>query len=203
MPGKLFVISAPSGAGKTTLVNALINDMGKSHNLERVITYTSKTPRPAEVNGIDYHFVTPAEFERLIGEGFFLEWSTAYGTYYGTPASIVEGLARGTSYIIILDRRGAQALAQLYKDLVLIWIEVLAISVLEERLRTRCQDTAEQIARRLVLAKDEMAQEKLMPFFRYHVMNNVFDDAYKTLQSIICNELQCLQCNSVKSASRS
>ena len=81
MPGKLFIISAPSGAGKTTLVTALINDIGKSHALERVVTYTSKAPRSAEVNGVDYHFVTPEQFEGYIAAGFFLEWSTAYGTY--------------------------------------------------------------------------------------------------------------------------
>jgi guanylate kinase len=192
MPGKLFVISAPSGAGKTTLVTALINDIGKSHVLERVVTYTSKSPRPAEVNGVDYHFITPQEFERRIAAGFFLEWSTAYGTYYGTPASIREGLNKGTSYIIILDRVGAQALTQLYKDVVLMWIEVSSLAILEERLKERGQDTPEQIARRLVLAQKEIESEKLTPFFHYHVMNSVFEDAYKIVKSLVCNELQCM-----------
>lgn len=192
MAGKLFVISAPSGAGKTTLVNALISDMNKDHTLQRVITYTSKTPRPAEVHGVDYHFVTPQEFERLIKAGFFLEWSTAYGTYYGTPASIMQGLSQGTSYIIILDRQGAQALKQVYAHVVCIWIEVPSVAVLKKRLEGRGQDTHEQILRRLALAHDEIEQEKIMPFFQHHVMNNLFEDAYSMVRSIVCSELQCM-----------
>lgn len=189
MPGKLFIISAPSGAGKTSLVTALMNDSAFKDILERAVTYTSRAPRPVEVAGRDYHFISVEEFESRMAEGFFLEWSTAYGTYYGMPVSIMDNLARGISHVIILDRAGAESLARHYKNVVLIWIEVPSLAVLEERLKARGQDAPEQIARRLLLAHDEMQKERIKPFFHHHIMNNVFEDAYKTIKSIVCKEL--------------
>src|SRR5437879_4794715 len=107
MIGKLFVISASSGAGKTTLVTAIITHMGGHVNLERVVTYTTRTPAPGDVPGVDYHFVTPAQFQEKIAAGFFMEWSTAYGHYYGSPRSVLDEVAAGNSRILILDRAGA------------------------------------------------------------------------------------------------
>src|SRR3990167_6495680 len=103
MIGKIFIISAPSGAGKSTLVAATLANLEKEWPIERVVTYTSKNPRNNEVPGQDYHFIKVDEFERRIKQGFFLEWSNAYGTYYGSPRSIVNQVANGYSYIGIID----------------------------------------------------------------------------------------------------
>src|SRR5579862_9920541 len=116
MAGRLFLVSAPSGGGKTTLVNAAIASLSREHSIKRLITYTSRSPRTGDVHGVDYHFVTPAEFQTLIEQEFFLEWSAAYGTFYGTPKEVLRDIAQGLSYIAIVDRAGAQAIYRLVPD---------------------------------------------------------------------------------------
>src|SRR5581483_10666268 len=111
-PGVLFIVSAPSGAGKTTLVNAALGSLKSSHAIERVITYTSRMPREGEIPGVDYHFISELEFQSRIKDGFFLEWSGAYGTYYGTPRGLLEDLEKGHHRILIPDRNGAQKILE-------------------------------------------------------------------------------------------
>lgn len=139
--GTLFIVSASSGAGKTSIVTEVIKRLKNTYCVERVVTYSSKTARSCEVNGRDYHFVSVAEFQARIAEGFFLETSCAYGTYYGTPRTIVEGLGQGISYILIVDRAGAAAIANQISSVVLIWISVGSLSILEERLYARDRES--------------------------------------------------------------
>jgi guanylate kinase len=185
MSGKLFIVSASSGAGKTSLVTAALQELQAFYPLERVVTYTSKQPRPGEVHGKDYYFMTAQAFEQKIAEGFFIEWSVAYGTYYGSPRSIVEGLALGKSYIAILDYAGAQAVAEAVKEAVLIWIKVPSLAVLRQRLAARAQDTQEQIERRLALAQQEMESAQKNALFKYTILNENFDVALKNFKTII------------------
>ena len=96
--GKLFIIPAPSGAGKTSLVTALLERIGQSHSLSRVITYTTKMPRSGDIHGRDYHFLSIDQFEQKIKEDFFLEWSVAYDHYYGSPKNIVLCLSKETHF---------------------------------------------------------------------------------------------------------
>lgn len=187
--GKLFIISAPSGAGKTTLVNAILNEENIGRNLERVITYSSKRPRPGEINGRDYHFVSHEEFERLIEQEFFIEWSSAYGAYYGSPASIIDRLASGKSFIMILDRTGAQAIKAAIKNAILIWIQVPTLEDLRARLHHRGQDLPDSVERRLVLAEKEIQNERDFPVFEQYVMNNNFENAVQQLKNIIALSL--------------
>lgn len=186
--GKLFVISAPSGAGKTSLVNALLQKMDKTYNLTRVVTYTSKKPRTGEVAGVDYHYIEVDEFKSKIQEGFFCEWSNCYESYYGSPRSIFDDLDKGMSYILIIDRAGAQQIINFYKEAILIWIHT-DIPTLKERLILRGAETEEQINKRLVQASLELAQEEQKSIYSYRIVNDIFEKALGELESTIMGEL--------------
>ncbi|MBT4856078.1 guanylate kinase [bacterium] len=182
--GTLFVISAPSGGGKTTLVNAILAEKAPDERLERVVTYTTKKPRKGEIEGQSYFFVDKADFEAKIEQGFFLEWSGTYGHYYGSPASVLTQLNAGTSLIMILDRAGARAVKDVYPDAILIWIKPPSIEELEKRLVGRGSDSADSIKRRLGLAIEELKSEKTHPFFGFNVINDDFEKAKKALKTI-------------------
>lgn len=190
LPGKLFIVSAPSGAGKTTVVQAVLAQAGRTYAIKRLITYTTKAMQPGERDGHDYHFIREAEFLYKIQQGFFIEWSTAYGHYYGSPRSIIADLFRGMSYIAILDRAGAEAVNQQLTDVVLIWLYPNSVEVLKDRLALRARDEAVDIERRLVLAQKELAEEKERPFFRWHVLNDDFNEAVFLILSIVRNTLE-------------
>lgn len=187
--GFLFIVSAPSGAGKNTLVEKLLATHAsiykESNSLKRVVTYTSKKPRLGDVDGKDYHFISEADFEKKIQEGFFLEYSTAYGNYYGTPRFILTELSQGASFFIIIDQYGAQAISKLYQKHVLIWIEPSSIEELESRLIKRAGESAEDIAKRLELARVEMAQQKENPSYHYYITNSNVEQGVKHLQEIV------------------
>ena len=174
MPGTLFVISAPSGAGKTSLVLALLKHRP---GLSRLITYTTRSPRAGEVNGCDYHFITESDFKLKIEQNFFLEWSCAYGAYYGSPRSLLDDIRQGQSFIAIVDRLGARALHKLITSAVCIWIVPPSLSVLERRLTLRASDCQERIRYRLQLARQEMEQERIEPFFQFVIVNDSFEEA--------------------------
>ncbi len=185
MTGKLFIVSAPSGAGKTTLVNAVLDKLSSKYPIERVITYTTKKPRAGEVNGRDYYFLSVLEFERKIKENFFLEWSTAYGTYYGSPRSIVTQLKKGTSYILIIDRRGAEQIIKQTNHAILIWIYTRNLDIVRTRLIKRGTENSAQIASRLIQAQKEIALEQQNRLYSYHILNDEFDDAVDVLEGLI------------------
>ncbi len=187
--GKLFIIAAPSGAGKTSLVTALIERIGQSHVLSRVITYTTKIPRLGDVDGEDYHFLSIDQFEQKIEEDFFLEWSLAYGNYYGSPKNIVSLLEGGSSFLMILDSQGAQALATLFSEAILIWISVPTIEILKKRLLLRKSENLEQINKRILLAQKEIQEKSKKNFFKYVVCNDIFEKALQELESIVNKEL--------------
>jgi guanylate kinase len=189
MVGKLFIVSAPSGTGKTTLVNALLERLQNRCRLERVVTYTTKSPSVQEKNGQDYHFVSQADFEAKVQEGFFMEWSGAYGSYYGSPSSILAQLEKGVSFILVIDRVGAQKLIAAGHNPVLIWIKPTSLEVLRERLELRGRDAAAVIERRLALAQEELAEEKSNSLYKHHVINEDFNEALKNLEHIFLAEL--------------
>lgn len=184
MPGKIFIVAAPSGAGKTTLVTKAIKELSPSYKIERAITYTSRLPRIGEKQGIDYHFIDEQEFINKINGGFFLEHSTVYGTYYGSPASLINKVEEGTSYIMILDRAGTQRIMEQVPSAVAIWIYV-GLGVLKERLKLRNSESHEHIQKRLALAEQEFAQEQQSPLFHYYVHNDQIELAYTTFKNIL------------------
>lgn len=184
MAGKLFIISAPSGAGKTTLVEHLLQEL-KTYNICRVLTYTTRTPRQAEVHGKDFYFIHQSEFEHKITQSFFIEWSSAYGHYYGTPRSITEDMDRGMSALLIADRAGAKQIKEQIPRAVLIWIYTSSIDLLQKRLHQRGMDGAEQIAMRLRLAQEEIQEEAAHSFYDFHVLNDDFCEAISALHAIV------------------
>ncbi|MGE4168040.1 MAG: guanylate kinase [Candidatus Babeliales bacterium] len=189
-PGKLFVVSAPSGAGKTTLITTLCERIGDQHAFKRVITYTSRQPRQGDQEGKDYHFISKQEFEVKIQEGFFIEWSNAYGNYYGSPRSILNELTSGVSFFLIIDRAGAQVVSEVHKESVLIWIHTKTIEILENRLRSRNTEQESEILRRLSLAKQEIDEELQKKFYQYHVLNDNFEKAIQELVCIVFDEIE-------------
>jgi len=189
MPGRLFIISAPSGAGKTTLVERLIDCIRCHYPIKRIITYTSKTARSNEQNGQDYHFLSADEFRHKIENGFFMEWSDAYGCYYGSPRSILDEVEQGGFYILVIDRIGAERVAQLCDNAVLIWLYTKGLEVLRERLEQRNTEKQGEIEHRLDCARREIEQELRCPIYHYHVLNDDFNRALRKLEKIICHEL--------------
>lgn len=188
--GKLFLVSACSGAGKTSLVNRLIEDVGMSCQLERVVTYTTKCPRACEIPGIDYHFLSPTEFEQKCGEGFFLEWSNAYGAYYGSPRNSVKDVLEGKgSRVLIIDRVGAEKVFSEVPDAIGVWLYTKNFQDLKKRLISRGADPIDKIEERLKLAEWEIEREIKFPLYNYHILNDNFEVALKELKRIIQGEL--------------
>ncbi|OGB97818.1 guanylate kinase [candidate division TM6 bacterium RIFCSPHIGHO2_12_FULL_36_22] len=183
--GTLFVISAPSGTGKTTLVNAILSEKGQNEKIEQVVTYTTKKPRNGEINGKSYYFLTKDEFEAKIAQNFFLEWSDVYDNYYGSPRYALDKLTEGISQIAILDRTGAKAVKQIYPPSILIWIETPNIEELAKRLTKRASDSSESIIRRLALAIKEIEAEKVEQLYDYTIINDDFEKAKQALKSIL------------------
>lgn len=187
--GKLFVVSAPSGAGKTTLVTRVIERLNRSYDLKRVITYTSKQPRPGEVQGVDYHFLAEEEFKEKIASDYFVEYSTVYGAFYGFPRYIIAEIYKGASYIVIVDREGATSLKAHIKETVLIWIRPPNKEELEKRLINRAQDSNETIAFRLGLADAELSNE-VRYLFDNIIINDDLERAVDELATLIEQNLQ-------------
>jgi len=187
--GTLFIISAPSGAGKTSLVEALISQEPFKETLERVITYTTRAPRSGDINGQDYHFIGEADFITRAQKGFFLEWSTAYGTYYGTPISLLEDLCQGFNRVLIIDRLGAGAMVKILPEAVLIWISPPSLEILEARLQVRGTENKAQIARRIALAKLEMEEEAQNPQYMHKITNDFFENSIDFLKNIVIKAL--------------
>jgi guanylate kinase len=189
MAGKLFLISAPSGAGKTTLVHEVIERYGMYYDLERVVTYTSKKPRVNEVPGIDYHFLSHEDFEARISQGFFMEWSVAYESYYGSPRDVLAKLDEGRSFLLIIDRVGAQQVLTHCPHAVGIWIYTKSMQDLQQRLKDRNTDSIEHVRRRLARAREEIMEEISSPIYKYHILNQDLDCAVRRIFTILKREL--------------
>jgi guanylate kinase len=180
LKGLLVVISAPSGTGKTTLTHMLLKEFP---NMEFSVSYTTRPPRPGEVNGKDYFFVDRETFERMIEEGDFLEWAEVYGNLYGTSKSqVLKALNEGKDIILDIDTQGALQVKKNFPEAVLIFVLPPSLSELERRLRRRGTDDEETIERRLKVAREEIRRA---PLYDYIVVNDVLEVAFENLKSII------------------
>jgi guanylate kinase len=177
------VITAPSGAGKTSLIEALTRD---DPSLKLSISYTTRAPRPGEKNGVDYHFVDDAAFLAMRSRGEFLESAEVHGYRYGTSKKVItEALKRGEDLILEIDWQGAQQVRRIYPDCVGIFILPPSIEELERRMRVRGQDSDGVIRRRLENAREELAHSGE---FEYRIINKDFDAAQHELAEIIRKE---------------
>ena len=188
--GKLFVISAPSGAGKTTIIQKALAELQTTIDIKRVVTCTSRESRIEEVDGQDYNFFTESEFEQKIKDGYFLEYTKYTGNYYGSPKSILKEIEHGTSFILIIDLAGAKNVFKTAPNATFIWISPPSIDTLRERLVNRQTETDETITNRLQTAEQEISEEESLDIFTYHVINNVLDDAVAEVVGIIRDEIQ-------------
>lgn len=178
--GKLFVIAAPSGAGKTSLVRAL---MKRRPELRFSISYTTRTKRPTEQDGRDYFFIDKPSFERMIAQGEFLEHAPVFDNFYGTSRAQVEQLlAAGNNVLLEIDWQGAQQIRRAMPECESIFILPPSRAELERRLRDRATDSDEVIARRL---RDSMADMSHWNEFDYVVINDDFERATADLESIV------------------
>lgn len=177
--GHLYVVAAPSGAGKTSLLHAL---MRRRPGLGFSVSCTTRKPRPGEVDGKDYHFIGREEFERLVAAGEFVEHANVFGNLYGTRKSVVEAaLAEGRDLILEIDWQGAKQVRERLPEAIHIFILPPSRAELESRLRNRGSDSEEAIARRLGESVLEMSH---WPDFDYVVVNRDFDRALAELEAI-------------------
>jgi guanylate kinase len=183
MKGQLFVITAPSGAGKTSLINALLED---EPGLKLSTSYTTRQPRPGERNGREYHFVDEPTFLAMRERGEFLESAEVHGNRYGTSRKVIaETLERGEDLILEIDWQGARQVKSLYPDCIGIFVLPPSTEELERRLRSRGQDADAVIRQRLANARAELAHAGE---FEYAIINKDFNIARQELASIVRKE---------------
>jgi len=180
LTGTLFIICAPSGAGKTSLVNALLE---REPDLELSVSHTTRAPRPGEQDGREYHFITTEAFLRMAGQGAFLESAEVHGNMYGTSQAWIEARTHaGRDILLEIDWQGAQQVRRLVPGTIAIFILPPSLDVLRRRLTARGQDTSAVIERRLANAREEIAH---VEEFDYVIINQNFDVAVVDLVSIV------------------
>ena len=180
MSGRLFIVSAPSGTGKTTLVERLVRDM---QGISMSRSYTSRPPRPGEADGVDYNFISRERFEAMIANGDLLEHAEVFGNWYGTGAAETRRtLAGGGDVVLVIDVQGARKVRNASFEHVGIFVLPPSFEILEDRLRRRSKDSEVQIQRRLAVAQREVAA---VAEYDYVVINDDVDNAVARLRSIV------------------
>lgn len=177
--GKMVVISAPSGAGKSTVCNRLREI---DSEVAVSISYTTRAPRGEEKDGVAYHFVDEEEFDRMVGEGAFLEWAVVHGKRYGSSRADTEKLlAQGKDVLFDIDVQGGQQIKRAAPEALLVFLLPPSITELVRRLKSRGTETDKQMERRLANAIEELRQGK---DYDFHVMNDVLDEAVRQVDRI-------------------
>ena len=182
--GLMLVLSSPSGAGKTTIARAVLE---RDSHITMSVSATTRPPRPGEIDGRDYHFLDVAKFEAMVEAGQFLEHARVFDNFYGTPREPVEAaLASGRDVLFDIDWQGTQQVAENARnDLVTIFVLPPSVTELERRLRTRAQDTAEVVKKRMAKAGDEMSHWRE---YDYIVVNNDVDRSVAAVEAVLAAE---------------
>lgn len=181
--GKLFIVSAPSGAGKTTLCNMMLN---KYPEIQYSVSYTTRQPRVNEIDGKDYFFVSKDIFLNMINNGEFIEWAEVHGNYYGTSIKFINNmLNKGINIILDIDPQGAMQLKDKLNNAIYIFITAPSFKDFELRLKERGTDSIEDIERRLNNAKNEL---NYFDKYDYLIVNNDKDTAFKSFEAIFIAE---------------
>ena len=180
MSGNLFIVSAPSGAGKSSLVAGLLKADDK---IKLSVSYTTRAPRAGELNGREYYFISKEKFEAMIAAGEFLESALVHGNYYGTSKAWIAGQrAAGSDILLEIDWQGAQQVRRVFPDVIGVFILPPSFETLVSRLNTRAQDAPDVIARRLSVARDEISH---VVEFDYVIINDKFDEAVQDLVAVV------------------
>ena len=191
--GNLFILSAPSGAGKSSLIGALLR---KHSDMKVSVSHTTRSPRPGEENGVHYHFVSVDEFKALIEKNDFFEWAQVFDNYYGTSKQAIESqLAAGIDVFLDIDWQGAQQIRKLVDDVETIFILPPSKEELESRLNNRGQDSAEVIAGRMAKAQSETSHYNE---YDYVVVNDDFDTALTEIETIVMAKRLSLKSQTVR-----
>lgn len=178
--GVLYVVAAPSGAGKTSLVKALLQ---KDTAIRLSVSYTTRAPRPGEACGVDYHFVSVEEFKAMAARGEFLESAEVYGNYYGTSQAWIAGeIAAGHDILLEIDWQGAAQVKKCFPEAVTLFILPPSIEALRQRLSGRGQDSAEVIEKRMAAARDDISHAGE---FEYIIVNDDFDQALLDFLAVV------------------
>lgn len=181
--GILIILTSPSGAGKTTILEEILR---RDSSIEYSVSVTTRPMRKGEINGVNYHFVSVDEFKQMIGQGVFYEWAVVHNNYYGTRKDVVENkVENGIDVLFDIDVQGALNVKRQSNDAILIFITAPSMKILEERLKNRGTDSEEVIKRRLKNAQEEMEK---MPEFDYIVVNDKLEETIETVWSIIVAE---------------
>jgi guanylate kinase len=181
--GSLFIVSAPSGAGKTTLCKQLVETVP---NLGFSVSFTTRQPRPGEVNNRDYTFISREEFRSKADQGEFIEWAEVHGEFYGTSKNRIEALlTEGNDVILDIDTQGAMQMKQKHRDGIYIFVLPPSLQILRKRLKERMTNSEQEIERRVKRATDEI---KTYREYDYVIMNNILDDAIREFKAIIISQ---------------
>ena len=191
--GNLFILSAPSGAGKSSLITALLK---KHADMKVSVSHTTRSPRPGEENGVHYHFVSVEEFKALIDKNDFFEWAQVFDNYYGTSKKAIETqLDAGIDVFLDIDWQGAQQIRNLVDDVETIFILPPSKEELESRLNNRGQDSAEVIAGRMAKAQSETSHYNE---YDYVVVNDDFDTALAEIETIVMAKRLSLKSQTIR-----
>lgn len=178
--GHLFIVSAPSGGGKTTLCKAILN---RYQDMLYSVSYTTRAPRPGEVNGVDYYFISKEKFIKDIENDKWAEWAQVHGNFYGTPAEFFnKSLSEGRDVLLDIDIQGTIQILDRYADTITFFILPPSLEILKKRLESRGTDSADTISARLISAKEEISKKNL---YRHVIVNDQLSSAVSELLSII------------------
>lgn len=177
MAGKIFVVSGPSAAGKTTVVEEALKRLSKDMEISRVVTYTSRPPRENEIDGKDYVFISGQEFDQKEKEGFFLETAEYAGHRYGSPIVPQEDLELGKSFLYVVELEGAKSIKKLFRDAFFIWIEPPDMIILKARLKKRGTESQPDFEKRVARAEKEIKEAHKIRLFDYVLVNDLFERA--------------------------
>ena len=178
--GNLYIISAPSGTGKTTLCRIIMDAFS---NISYSVSHTTRSPRNGEVDGIDYHFVSKDEFKAMVTDDKLAEWAEVHGNFYGTSVNYLnECLGRGDDILLDIDVKGAKQILKKYPNAVTIFIMPPSMEALKDRLETRGTDPSDVIEKRLINAKSEISEKN---FYKHIVINDDLETAGRELTSIL------------------
>lgn len=183
--GKLFIIAAPSGTGKTTIALETVKQLATRIPIERIVTYTTRPMRKGEVDGIDYFFIDKITFLKKTAQNFFLEVTNYNGQCYGSPRFFINEMKAGKSFVMVTDRSGAISLTHTVPNTVTIWLTPPSLRELEQRLKNRGTENNEEIRRRLNIAQQEILIEQGDPIFDVHLINDVLENTIAEVCALI------------------